>query len=118
MVRSPEGPACATGQLPGHCDRPTMTPFDPDVFARVPTAIGIAHDPGATWITVNPHFASLLGIEPQANASLGAGAAEAPAYKVFRHGRRLSADELPLQLAARTNTAVSEWEAEIVRPDG
>src|SRR5262249_61945454 len=95
-----------------------MPPLPLHSFPSVPTAIAVAHDADASSISVNRQLASLLGLEFGASASLSAAADEAGGYRVYQSGRRLTRAELPLQLAARTNAAVSGWEAEVERHDG
>jgi PAS domain S-box-containing protein len=96
----------------------SMISFAPELLDRIPIAIAIAHDASGTRVTVNSHFARLLGIRRGANASPGAPESEPPAYTVLRHGVAVAADELPMRTATRTNTAVADWRAEIVRADG
>src|SRR6185436_8246820 len=108
------GPESA-GSAPDSHSMPTI---DSDIFASVPTAIAIAHDPLATSITVNRHFATLLGLDGEAPAAWAGPPGNGADWAIYRAGRRVTPDELPLQVAARTQAAVSGWEAEIERRDG
>jgi hypothetical protein len=67
---------------------------------------------------VNPSLARLLEISPDANASLSAPASERPAFKAYRNGRELAAEELPMQRAVAQGGEVRDVELEIVHPHG
>jgi two-component sensor histidine kinase len=71
------------------------------VLSTVPTAVWFTYDPGAKHIFGNAYGARLLRLSPEANVSLSAPSEERPRYRVFRNGRELAAQELPLQRAAR-----------------
>ncbi|MBW4427443.1 MAG: PAS domain S-box protein [Nostoc desertorum CM1-VF14] len=85
----------------------------------IPIGIGIAEDPECQNIKVNPAFAKQLGILPDTNASLSAPLDEKPtSFKVYRHGRELSAEELPMQYSAAHGAEVIDCELEIIHEDG
>jgi PAS domain S-box-containing protein len=84
----------------------------------IPIGIGIALDPECRHIRANPALARLLGVAAGANASLSAPAGERPAFKVFRNGRELPAEELPMQHAAARGAEVREVEVDVVHPGG
>jgi signal transduction histidine kinase/CheY-like chemotaxis protein len=71
------------------------------VIRTVPTAVWFTHDRDAKHIHGNAYGARLLRLPPGANASLSAPPGERPAYRVFQNGKELTAQELPLQRAAR-----------------
>jgi PAS domain S-box-containing protein len=82
-------------------------------------SIGIAEDPRCERITVNPAFARWLGISPDANASLSAPLNERPtSFKVYRDGRELVPEELPMQYAASHAAPVADVEIDVVHRDG
>ena len=85
----------------------------------IPIGIGISEDPECKQINVNPYFAKALGLSPGMNASLSAPSAEKPRnFRVYREGRELLPDELPMQHAAAKGVVVSEVEVDVVHDDG
>ncbi len=85
----------------------------------IPIGIGIAEDPECQTIKVNPAFADLLGISPNINASLSAPIHERPTnFKVYREGRELSAEELPMQYSAAHGVEFVNCEFDIVHENG
>ena len=89
------------------------------LFDLMPVGVGIATDATCTTIKTNPAFAALLGLPVHANASLSAPPAQAPQnFRISQDGRELRLDELPMQRATATNTALRNFEETIVRRDG
>ncbi|MCW5314496.1 PAS domain S-box protein [Nostoc sp. KVJ3] len=85
----------------------------------IPVGIGIAEDPQCQKIKVNPAFAKQLGILPDTNASLGAASDENPtSFKIYREGRELSVEELPMQYSAVHGIEVVGCELDVVHEDG
>ncbi|MBM0743648.1 PAS domain S-box protein, partial [Phormidium sp. CLA17] len=84
----------------------------------IPIGIGIAQDPNCNHIKVNPAFAKQLGIPSTINASLSAPNKEAPTFKIYRDGKELSAEELPMQYAAAHGVEVMDVEVDVVHEDG
>jgi PAS domain S-box-containing protein len=85
----------------------------------IPIGIGIADDPECKKIRVNPAFAKQLGISSTVNASLSAPEEEKPAsFKVYRDGRELSPEELPMQYSATHGVEVLDLEIDVVHDDG
>ncbi len=85
------------------------------VLDVVPIGIGFAHDPEARRITQNPYLGELVGVPVWKNASLSAPPGERPeTYAVYRDGRELAPEELPLQVAC-TGAEVRDFEVDLVR---
>jgi PAS domain S-box-containing protein len=85
----------------------------------LPVGIGIAEDSQCQNIRVNPAFAKLLDISPQQNASLSAPETERPTnFKVYRQGRELAPEELPMQYAAAHGVEMLDLEVEVVYENG
>ncbi len=85
----------------------------------LPIGIGIATDPAATDIHLNPACAELLAVPPGINASASAPEDVRPTnFKIYQDGRQLMAEEMPVQVAALRNTEVRDIEIEVVRDDG
>ncbi len=85
----------------------------------LPVGIAIARDPAAADIRVNPALAEMLGIPPEANASLNAPPEQRPStYRVYQQGHELAARELPLDVAAAQGSVIRDMEMEVVRDDG
>lgn len=83
-----------------------------------PVGIGVAEDPECRMIRVNPAFARMMGISPDVNASKTATPEENLPFKVFKDGREVPGEELPLQVAAARGVDVSGEELDLVREDG
>jgi signal transduction histidine kinase len=89
------------------------------LFRLTPIGIGVASDPACRDIRVNPAFAQMLGIEPEANASLSAPASQRPStFHVERDGVTVAPEELPLQVAAQQGIEVKDAEFDVVYADG
>jgi signal transduction histidine kinase/CheY-like chemotaxis protein len=89
------------------------------VFDLVPVAIGLAQDPECRDIRINEAFARILGLPKNANGSLTAPQENRSAtFKVFHDGRELLPHELPMQRAARENTAIQDFHEVLIRADG
>ena len=87
------------------------------IFEVLPVGIGIG-DATCRDIRVNRAFAEQLGIDAGQNASLSAPEDVRPHFRVFQDGRELTADELPMQIAARTGVEIRDFEVDIVHADG
>ncbi len=89
------------------------------LFQVIPIGIGIAEDPQCRNIRVNPYFAEILGIPSDSNASLSAPLEEKPTtFKVYREGRELSPEELPMQFSATHGVEVLNFEVDVVHDNG
>ena len=84
----------------------------------IPAAIVISRDASNQQMTANRTAETLLRLTRGQNPSLSAPDAERPSYQVWANGRRLTAEELPIQRASMTGEAVSGVEIEVVFPDG
>lgn len=88
------------------------------LFDVIPIGIAISEEPDCQTIRVNPTFAEMLAIPADANASINALDRERPAFKIYRNGRELSADELPMQFTAARGVEVLDTEFDIQHADG
>ncbi|MCG6137742.1 MAG: ATP-binding protein [Nostoc sp. LLA-1] len=89
------------------------------LFQVIPIGIGIAEDPQCRTIRVNPYFAEILGIPSDKNASLSALLEEKPTtFKVYREGRELLPEELPMQYSATHGVEVLDFEVDVVHDNG
>ncbi|MBE8985698.1 PAS domain S-box protein [Nostoc sp. LEGE 12450] len=85
----------------------------------IPIGIGIAEDPLSQNIKVNPAFAKQLGISSNTNASLNVPSDEkSTSFKIYREGRELSEEELPIQYSAAHGVEVVDCELEVVHENG
>ena len=85
----------------------------------IPIGIGIAEDPECQNIKINPAFGKQLGISSDTNASLNAPVDERPtSFKIYREGRELSTEELPMQYSAAHSVEVLDFEVDIVHDNG
>lgn len=89
------------------------------LFQVIPIGIGIAEDAECKTIRVNPYFAQQLGISPDDNASLTAATAEKPTtFQVYRDGRELSPEELPMQYSATHGVEILDFELDVIHENG
>ena len=88
------------------------------LFSEAPLAIAVAEDPDCRRIRVNPYLQHLMGLAPDANASVNAPPGERPPLRFFRDGRELQAAELPQQLVRDTGKPVTNAELEMLSADG
>ncbi|WP_017655909.1 ATP-binding protein [Fortiea contorta] len=84
----------------------------------IPIGIGIAEDSQCQNIKVNPAFAKQLGIAHHLNASLSAPIDERPSFKVYREGRELLAEELPMQYSVANGVEILDFEVDIIHENG
>ncbi|MBD2342649.1 PAS domain-containing hybrid sensor histidine kinase/response regulator [Anabaena subtropica] len=85
----------------------------------IPIGIGIAEDPECQNIKINPALAKQLQISSDTNASLSAPPDQRPTtFKVFRGGRELLPEELPMQYSATHGVEILDCEVDIVHDNG
>ncbi|HYX14906.1 MAG TPA: PAS domain S-box protein [Nostoc sp.] len=85
----------------------------------IPIGIGIAEDPECQNIKVNPAFAKQLGIPSDTNASLNVSLdKKSTSFKIYREGRELSAEELPMQYSATHGIEVLGCELDVIHENG
>jgi diguanylate cyclase (GGDEF)-like protein/PAS domain S-box-containing protein len=88
------------------------------VMETVPVAVWLAHDPAARRMTGNRHATELLRLARADNQSLSAPEEQRPAhFRVFKDGREVPPEELPVQRAARGEVVRNE-ELRVVFDDG
>ncbi|MGW8161601.1 MAG: PAS domain S-box protein, partial [Desulfobulbales bacterium] len=84
-----------------------------------PIPIWIAHDPECRVITSNLAAARLIGVEPNMNISQTPGPeVKRPSIQIFRDGKELAVEEMPLHYAVASDTRIDDMEMDIVTPDG
>ncbi len=88
------------------------------LFEVLPIGVAIGEDPECRVAHVNPCLSELLKVPLGENASPSASADDRPAYRVYREGQELSAENLPMQYAAAHNVEVRDEVVDIVRLDG
>jgi len=85
------------------------------VFDTVPIGLAIAEDAEGSHIRGNPANERQLGLTPGAELSLRSSGRQS--YRIYRDGRELGLEELPMQRAAR-GEAVTGQVFEVLRGDG
>ncbi len=83
----------------------------------IPIGIAIAQDRECKRMRLNPAFAKLLA-PPGANASERVSDLEQPYYKIYRDGRELAAQELPMYYAAAEGVEVLDAELDVLVDQG
>lgn len=85
-----------------------------------PLAIWVAHDPDCRHITGNRIANALYEAGQAENVSAGpaAGGEQDTTRRFFQNGRELTAEELPMQQAARSNAEIHDCEMSVVSPSG
>ncbi|HWG91233.1 MAG TPA: PAS domain-containing protein [Candidatus Thermoplasmatota archaeon] len=83
----------------------------------LPIGVAIAHDREGRNVTTNAYYNSVLGFPPGAIVGSATAGARGP-FRVFRRGREVPFQELPMQVAIATGKEVRGWDAEVVRADG
>ncbi|MCC6586154.1 MAG: PAS domain-containing protein [Bryobacterales bacterium] len=88
------------------------------LFRALPVGVGVSWDPSCRDIRINPAFGKILGVADEENASKSRQDGDALPFRVFKEGREVPAEELPMQVAARTGREVRDFCYELVRHDG
>ena len=83
------------------------------IMKVLPVGVSIAHDPYCRFVTGNAALKELLGLEHREKLSPQSYENNDASYEIYRHGERLTFDELPLQRAAATGRPVGRIELEI-----
>jgi signal transduction histidine kinase/CheY-like chemotaxis protein len=86
----------------------------------IPVAIGIANDPSCAQLTANPSLETLLRLPPgSGSASHAVRSDESLRHaRIYRNGREVPLHEMPMQVAARYDKAVTNWDADVIQDDG
>ncbi len=88
------------------------------ILDAMPAATFIAHDPECRTMTTSRFAYELLQLPHGANSSKSAPTEQRPPFKLTRDGRELAAEELPIQLAAKTGRPVNNADLTVVFEDG
>jgi two-component system CheB/CheR fusion protein len=83
-----------------------------------PVGIAVAEDPACRTIRVNRAFREMLQLPEGANASLSAPEEERPPYRLYRDGRAIPVDELPMQHCTAHGVPVDGFELQMVPSEG
>lgn len=84
----------------------------------IPVGIAIAEDPACQVVRVNSFFQRLLGVTAIDNVAAGNQNPAPISFKHFHSGIELSAEELPMQVAAATGKEICNSEIQIIHSDG
>ncbi len=87
------------------------------IITMMPVPIAISSDAKAEQVEVNPAFAALLGTDTDVNVSTPGNMTEELPFRLFRNGKPVTTEELPLNRASITAEEIRD-ELEIVRNDG
>lgn len=84
----------------------------------VPVGVAISEDAACRQMRANAALLRLLGVDHEVNVFVTAPGAERSPWRICRDGRELTDDELPLQRAAASGTAIENEECDLVFDDG
>jgi two-component sensor histidine kinase len=88
------------------------------LFTVIPVGIAVAKDPECRHMWLNPCMSKLFHLLPGVNASVSAPPEERSAtYRVFRDGRELPPEELPMQYAAAHGVEVQGVEVDVLHEE-
>src|SRR5947209_3654493 len=82
------------------------------IMKVLPVGVVVAHDPDCNVITGNSALSEIFGMKPGDNLS---GRAPDPQYEIYRDGKIVTPEELPVQRAIRRKQAMGLTELEIRR---
>jgi PAS domain S-box-containing protein len=83
-----------------------------------PIGIAVATDAESKHIWGNPEFMRMVGTGAEQNLSKTGTEQDELSFKIFRNGKEVPAEDLPMQRAAREGIDVLDEELEIEREDG
>jgi len=85
------------------------------IMSMLPVGVAVAHDPDCDVVTGNAALSDMCGVQPGENLSKTS-KGELP-YEVYRDGRKLKAEEMPVQMAVRSGmpTGMQEMEMRVRR---
>ncbi len=101
-----------------HAERRAQLAEMQTLFEAAPIGIFVGRDVDCHSMVMNRAGAQMLRLSSEANPSLSGPDAPALPFRVFRDGRELDADELPMQRAVRHGETIEEFEEEIHFEDG
>ncbi len=88
------------------------------LFDTAPIGIYVGRDIDCVDMEMNQAGAEILRLPRASNPSLSGPASGGLSFRIFHEGRELSAEELPMQVAARTGELVRHFEEDILFEDG
>lgn len=88
------------------------------IMQVLPVGVAVAQDRACDRIFGNQAMSDLLGLERGANLSATGAPAGSLQFDLYRDGKLLRAEELPLQMASNTGKPVANYELQIRRHNG
>ena len=88
------------------------------MFSLLPVGVAVSYDPECRDMRANPSFARTLRVRPDENVSMSRADPDRLPFRPMRHGRQIPAQDLPMQLSARTGRLVVGSEFDLVFGDG
>lgn len=79
------------------------------IMRVLPVGVAVAHNPECDFVTGNAAFSQILGMNLGDNLSKSNGTG----YQIYREGKIVADEELPLQRAVKTRTSTGSTELEI-----
>jgi PAS domain S-box-containing protein len=83
------------------------------IMRVLPVGVAVSHDRDCEHVTANAALSQMLGMKPGENLSTSNGAQ----YQIYREGKMVRDEELPLQKAVETRTSTGTTELEILTGD-
>jgi len=84
----------------------------------LPIPVLTAHDPGCQRVTANRAGQEFLGVGPETNISATSSSGASKPLRFFRNDVEIGSDQLPMQVAAATGTAVHNVATKLLLEDG
>ncbi len=88
------------------------------IMQVLPVGVAVSQDPECRLVTGNAALSELLGVKTGDNISLNGPDGQGLSCAMYRQGKRLEPDALPLQLSAKTGQPLRSTELEVRRREG
>ena len=88
------------------------------IMQVLPVGVTVAHDPECRLITANQALCEAMGVQPGENITKSVDSEGGRIYELYRDGRIIAPEDLPIQQAIATRKPAEISEMEVRRADG
>ena len=88
------------------------------IMQVLPVGVTVAHDPECQVITANHALCEVMGVQPGENITKSVDSEGGRVYELYRNGRIIAPEDLPIQQAIATRRPAEISEMEVRRADG